>query len=146
VDLTKNTVVKRTPPACAGAERTGAPDALKLRAAPAGAKIWPSRVCARGANALVVENDCGCNDTLTCEIVRAGKAAIDIRVRTDPNRAPRCRDCFPMIPATCGLPRTLVSNEADDEVLFRVTVNGAPAFEGLHVEPGGFLDWGGCAE
>jgi hypothetical protein len=147
VDLARAAVVRRmSPPACAGAEDAPPSQTMKLRAAPAGVATWPSRICAQPTRTLVVENDCGCNDALKCEVVRAGKKAIDLRVRTDPTRPRTCNDCFPMVPARCELPSDLVPDDADAPVTFKVRVNGAPAIDALGVEPGSYMDFYGCTE
>jgi hypothetical protein len=146
VDLARRSVVLRTPPMCAGATDAPPEVTMKLHAPPAGAATWPTRICVPAPRTFVVENDCGCNDALVCDVVRTDKRTLDLRVRKDASRPPMCLDCFPMVPARCDLPPNLVPDDADAPVTFKVRVNGAPAIDAIDVEPGGFMDASGCAQ
>ena len=96
--------------------------------------FWPDRACTTGTRALVLEDDCGCDATMTCDVTTSpGVLALTVHARQTV-----CKDCAPHTRVTCTLPK-------DARGSSRVTLGGAELLASLTVAPDGTLSVPACA-
>jgi hypothetical protein len=96
----------------------------KLAPAPASrplGQFWPTKICTRGANAIVVSNSCVCDSKMTCSVTRKG-TVLDLHVVMTQDT---CKDCGTFA-ATCTVPPEVRSAKT-----LRLTIDGKPVLDVL---------------
>lgn len=95
----------------------------------------PDRACTTGPGKLVLENDCGCDRTMTCDVsVRGAELYLVVHARQTV-----CKDCAPHTRVTCEVPAPSAATA------YRVLLDGAPLLERLAVAPDRTLGLAACA-
>jgi len=67
--------------------------------------VEPSRVCVSEEGVVTVEGECGCGETLVCDVAEAGPGELVVTTRlAPPERDTACDACFAMAPGRCRVP------------------------------------------
>jgi hypothetical protein len=92
-------------------------------------QFWPSRICTRGPEVILVTTNCGCDSRMTCSVARRA-GGLDLHIGASQEL---CNDCG-VFATSCAVPADVRPHGHAPKTI-RLTLDGKPVLDALELPP-----------